>query len=129
MMFCCMFICCFSIGHRGHGVASVGRSSPTESCDTCKPKFTYRGVISFTLFSLFICLLFIASLYSAICLTGERVPLRSSLMIVPQRGFRSRGVVDNVPSFDDVPPDLSFEDLQRTFPRFRSLEGLGEYRV
>ncbi|QHO46505.1 uncharacterized protein DS421_6g188020 [Arachis hypogaea] len=39
------------------------------------------------------------------------------------------GVVDDLPPFDDVPPDLSFEDLERTFPRFSSLEGLGEYKV
>ncbi|QHO20052.1 uncharacterized protein DS421_11g334450 [Arachis hypogaea] len=57
------------------------------------------------------------------------VPFRNLLMTVSQRGFRSRGIVDDVPSFGDVPPELSFEDLERTFPRFSSLEGLGEYRV
>ncbi|QHN82456.1 uncharacterized protein DS421_20g696000 [Arachis hypogaea] len=41
----------------------------------------------------------------------------------------SGGVTDDVLPFDDVPPDLSFEDLERTFPRFSILEGLGEYRV
>ncbi|QHO57588.1 uncharacterized protein DS421_3g83500 [Arachis hypogaea] len=41
----------------------------------------------------------------------------------------SGGVVDDLPPFDDVPPDLSFEDVERTFPRFSSLEGLGAYRV
>ncbi|QHN77756.1 uncharacterized protein DS421_19g655510 [Arachis hypogaea] len=41
----------------------------------------------------------------------------------------SGGVADDVLPFGDVPPDLSFEDLERTFPRFSSLEGLGEYRV
>ncbi|QHN96866.1 uncharacterized protein DS421_18g622440 [Arachis hypogaea] len=39
------------------------------------------------------------------------------------------GLVDDLPPFDDDPPYLSFEDLERTFPRFSSLEGLGEYRV
>ncbi|QHO12098.1 uncharacterized protein DS421_15g503930 [Arachis hypogaea] len=41
----------------------------------------------------------------------------------------SGGVADDVLYFDDVPPDLSCEDLEHTFPRFSSLEGLGEYRV
>ncbi|QHN82445.1 uncharacterized protein DS421_20g695890 [Arachis hypogaea] len=41
----------------------------------------------------------------------------------------SGGVADDVLSFDDVPPDLSFEDLERTFSRFSRLEGLREYRV
>ncbi|QHO12152.1 uncharacterized protein DS421_15g504410 [Arachis hypogaea] len=41
----------------------------------------------------------------------------------------SGGLVDDLPPFDDVPPDLSFEDLEHTFPHFSSLEGLGEYRV
>ncbi|QHO12312.1 uncharacterized protein DS421_15g505870 [Arachis hypogaea] len=41
----------------------------------------------------------------------------------------SGGVADDVLPFGNVPPDLSFEDLERTFPRFSSLEGIGEYRV
>ncbi|QHN93625.1 uncharacterized protein DS421_17g594240 [Arachis hypogaea] len=57
------------------------------------------------------------------------VPFGNLLMTVSQRGFRSRGVADDVLPFDDVPPDLTFEDLECTFPRFSSLEGLGEYRV
>ncbi|QHO16167.1 uncharacterized protein DS421_10g301340 [Arachis hypogaea] len=58
-----------------------------------------------------------------------RVPYRSSLMMVLRRGSCSRGAADDVLPFGDVPPDLSFEDLECTFPRFSSLEGLGEYRV
>ncbi|KAL4329376.1 hypothetical protein AHAS_Ahas13G0293900 [Arachis hypogaea] len=57
------------------------------------------------------------------------VPFCNLLMIILQIGFRSIGVVDNVLPFDDVQYDRSFEDLERTFPRFCSLEGLGEYRV
>ncbi|QHN77956.1 uncharacterized protein DS421_19g657330 [Arachis hypogaea] len=41
----------------------------------------------------------------------------------------SGGVADDVLPCDDVLPDLSFEDLERTFPRFSSLEGLGQYRI
>ncbi|XP_015965860.1 uncharacterized protein LOC107489621 [Arachis duranensis] len=35
-----------NINCASQGVAPVGRSSPTESYDTCKPKFTYRGAFS-----------------------------------------------------------------------------------
>ncbi|QHN77755.1 uncharacterized protein DS421_19g655500 [Arachis hypogaea] len=64
-----------------------------------------------------------------------RVTFRSSLTTVCKKDsalgslLSLRGVADDVLSFGDVPPDLSFEDLERTFPRFSSLEGLAEYRV
>ncbi|QHN96692.1 uncharacterized protein DS421_18g620780 [Arachis hypogaea] len=62
------------------------------------------------------------------------IPIVWLLHEVPERrpvekSDRAEGVADDVLSFDDVPLDLSFEDLERTFPRFSSLEGLGEYRV
>ena len=62
------------------------------------------------------------------------IPIVWLLHEVPERrpvekSDRAEVVADDVLSFDDVPLDLSFEDLERTFPRFSSLEGLCEYRV
>ncbi|QHN93029.1 uncharacterized protein DS421_17g589140 [Arachis hypogaea] len=61
----------------------------------------------------------------AVDITNKKALSRQRLL----GNIGSGGLVDDLPPFDDDPPDLSFEDLERTFPRFSSLEGLGEYRV
>ncbi|QHO49427.1 ATP synthase subunit alpha [Arachis hypogaea] len=66
-------------------------------------------------------------------LMEAQVPFRSSLTTVRKKDsalgslLSLGGLEDNVPPLDDVPPDLSFEDLEHTFPHFSSLEGLGNF--
>ncbi|QHN86310.1 uncharacterized protein DS421_16g545050 [Arachis hypogaea] len=70
---------------------------------------------------------------AVVCLTSQRTIARDIANRKALPGQRtpsnvgSGGVADDVLPFGDVPPDLSFQDLERTFPRFSSLEGIEQF--